>query len=134
MKIVQVAEIISQGGRSGTAEASDKSLSVDFRARKSGEQAPTPEHLFGAAYAACFHSAILSHAEKGHFKLVGSTVTAQVSLVENDRGEYGLRVELLAALPGVSRSDGEHLIHQAHTTCPYSKAVRGNIDVVVRLD
>jgi Ohr subfamily peroxiredoxin len=134
MKIVQVAEIISQGGRKGTAEASDKSFSVNFQPSSPGAQAPTPEHLFGAAYAACFHSAILNHAEKGHFKIVGSTVTAQVSLTENEKGEYGLRVELLASLPGVSRSDGEHLMNQAHSSCPYSKAVRGNIDVKLRTD
>jgi lipoyl-dependent peroxiredoxin len=55
-------------------------------------------------------------------------------LVENERGEYELRVELLASLPGVSRTDADHLLHQAHTTCPYSKAVRGNVNVTLTLD
>lgn len=135
MKIVQVAEMISQGGRSGKVDSSDGSLSATFTPPKADHTGGlTPELLFAGAYAACFHGAILAMAAKAHFKIEGSTVVAKVSLVENERGEWNLKVDLRASLPGVSRSDGEHLIHQAHTNCPYSKAVRGNIEVTVGTD
>jgi lipoyl-dependent peroxiredoxin len=135
MKTVQMAEIISEGGRTGSAEASDGSFSVHFAPPgEDGSQGVTPEHLFGAAYSACFHSALLSHAEKSHCKIVGSTVTAHVALNENERGEYELRVELRAALPGVSESTAKHLLHEAHRTCPYSRALRGNVTVEIGLD
>jgi len=135
MKTIQAAEIISEGGRGGKAEASDGSLSVSFaQGSASSKGGVTPEHLFAAAYSSCFHSAVLNHATKGHFKVVGSTVTAKVMLQENERGEYQLAVELKVALPGVSRSDAEHLINQAHTTCPYSKALRHNVQVSLSLD
>jgi len=134
-KTIQVAEIISQGGRSGKAESSDGSFSVQFTPPSdSNGEGVTPEHLFAAAYAACFHGALLNAAERGHFKIVGSTVVGRVALGENERGEYGLRVELRAALPGVAEHDALHLMHQAHSTCPYSKAVRGNIDVSLTTD
>lgn len=135
MKTIQVAEIISQGGRSGSVESPDKSFAAKFAPMTDhGATGLTPEHLFAAAYASCFHGAVLSAAEKGHFKITGSTVVARVSLVEDERGGWGLKVELRAALPGVSTSDAQHLLNQAHTTCPYSKAVRGNIDVSFRTD
>ncbi len=135
MKTIQVAEVISQGGRSGSVETPDKSFSAKFAPMTDhGADGLTPEHLFGAAYASCFHGAVLAAAEKGHFKIVGSTVVAHVALLENERGEYGLRVELRASLPGVSRSDAQHLLNLAHSSCPYSKAVRGNIDVTLTTD
>ena len=135
MKTIQTAEIISQGGRSGSAESADKSFSVKFTpVSDGGSGGVTPEHLFAAAYASCFHSAVLNAAERGHFKLQGTTVMARVSLVENDRNEWNLRVELRAALPGISRSDGQHLLNLAHNSCPYSKALRGNVDVVLGTD
>lgn len=134
-KTIQVAEVISQGGRKGKVESPDGGFSATFTPPSAeGLDGVTPEHLFAGAYASCFHGALLHAAERGHFKLVGSTVVARASLAENERGEYELKVELRAALPGIARSDAEHLLHQAHTTCPYSKAVRGNIDVVLGLD
>lgn len=133
-KTIQVAEIISQGGRSGKAESADGNFSVQFTPPSENTEGVTPEHLFAAAYASCFHGALLNAAERGHFKIVGSTVVGRVALGENDRGEYGLRVELRASLPGIAEHDALHLMHQAHTTCPYSKAVRGNVDVTLATD
>lgn len=124
------AEVLSQQGRDGRVEASDHSLSVDLAA----EGAPTPEHLFAAAYAACFHSALLSAAKTAHLDIAGSTVVARVTLGEDEKGESQLAVELRAAIPGVSADRAERLLYQAHQTCPYSRAVRGNVDVRLRTD
>jgi lipoyl-dependent peroxiredoxin len=133
-KTIQVAEIISQGGRAGKVESADGGFAVQFTAPSDNAEGVTPEHLFAAAYAACFHGALLHAAERGHFKLIGSTIVGRVALGENERGEYGLKVELRAALPGIAEHDALHLMHQAHSTCPYSKAVRGNIEVLLTTD
>lgn len=135
MKIADVAEVINQGGRTGKVETEDGALSISLHAP--GEEragATTPEHLFGAAYAACFHSAVLSAAERSHLKIEGSTMMARVSLKEDDRGGYYLGVELKASLPGAAESQAKHLLHLAHQSCPYSKAVRGNVEVELTLD
>ncbi len=126
----RTAEVLSNQGRDGRVEASDRSMSVDLAA----EGAPTPEHFFAAAYAACFHSALRSAAKTAHLDITGSTVIARVTLGEDDKGESRLEVELRAAIPGVSADRGERLLHQAHQTCPYSRAVRGNVDVRLRTD
>ena len=135
MKTALVAEMISQGGRTGRVEGPDGILSIDL-AMPTDENpgATTPEQLFAGAYAACFHSAILNAAEKAHLHIEGSTVIGRAQLLENDDGGYELAVELRAALPGVDEDDAQRLLRQAHNTCPYSKATRGNIDVKLTLD
>lgn len=132
MKTIHVAEMIAQGGREGRVEAADGAFNVDLSS--DGEDSVTPEHLFAGAYASCFLGALQNHAEKGHIKLVGATVTGRAHLEEDNRGGWQLHVDLRAALPGVSGADAEHLMNLAHQTCPYSKATRGNIVVNLSFD
>ena len=124
------AEVLSNLGRDGRIESSDRSLNFDLSAKG----APTPEHFFAAAYAACFHSALRSAAKTAHLDITGSTVIARVTLGEDDKGDSRLEVELRAAIPGVGADRAGRLLHQAHQTCPYSRAVRGNVDVRLRTD
>ena len=99
-----------------------------------GEQFTTPEHLFAAAYAACFHSSLLSAAESAHVNIKGSSVSARIDWIDYENGNDGFRVELRAALPGVGAAEGKKLLNQAHGSCPYSRALRHNVPVIVRLD
>lgn len=126
-----IAEVVSNHGRDGVVESSDRALRYDL----SAEQAPSPEHLFAAAYAACFHSALKHAAEVAHVEIPGSSVIARVGLADDDVGDTShLTVELRAAIPGVDEATARKLLNQAHATCPYSRAVRGNIDVKVSTD
>ena len=61
-----------------------------------------------------------------------SAIDAEIDLVL-DEGAYALRARLGVSLPGLDRGVARDLIDEAHQTCPYSKAVRGNIDVTVDL-
>lgn len=130
---VHTSEMISQGGRRGRVDAPHNRLSVQFE-NNNGDSSVTPELLFAGAYAACFHGALLNAATRAHQMVSGTTVIARVSLREDEKGGFYLAVELRASIPGVTRSDGERLLHLAHQTCPYSKATRGNIDVTLALD
>ena len=136
MKVLHVEEVLSQGGRNGKVESSDGSLNMKMApARGPGHQEGTnPEQLFSAAYASCFMSALEAAARKSHVELNGATLTARTSLLEETPGDYHLGVELRASIPGVDRSKGERLMHMAHDSCPFSKAVRGNVDVQLTLD
>jgi len=60
-------------------------------------------------------------------------VTAEVGIGPRDAGGFGLVISLRVALPGVERAAGEALVAAAHETCPYSNAVRGNVDVTLSL-
>jgi osmotically inducible protein OsmC len=134
MKTIHVAEMVAEGGRDGKVEAPDGSFSV---ALLSDEQPAslTPEHLFAGAYAACFLSAVKHAAERSHIELAaGSVVTGRAHLEETPSGVYQLGIDLRATLPGLGRSEAQHLMNLAHQTCPYSQATRGNISVTLALD
>jgi osmotically inducible protein OsmC len=125
------AEVASTRGREGVVESSDTALRCDLGA----EHAPTPEHYFAAAYAACFHSALLKAARTAHVELPGSSIIARVGLADEEGGDTAhLTVELRAALPGVDEEQARKLLQQAHATCPYSRALRGNVDVKIVTD
>jgi organic hydroperoxide reductase OsmC/OhrA len=48
-------------------------------------------------------------------------------------GAYYLQARLNVNLPGLERDVAKALTDAAHQTCPYSKATRGNVDVVINL-
>ena len=59
---------------------------------------------------------------------------ALVSLIEDDQGGYRLAVELHAQLPGTNRAQAQRIMDEAHKTCPYSKALRGDTSVKLMVD
>jgi organic hydroperoxide reductase OsmC/OhrA len=63
-----------------------------------------------------------------------STVRALVSLIEDDQGGYRLSVTLRAQLPGIDRAQAQRILDEAHNTCPYSKALRGDTSVKLVVD
>ncbi len=95
-----------------------------------GDGAPgtNPEQLFAAGYAACFQSAIGSVARRRKISFGSSRVTADVGLARDEQG-YALDVELHVVLPELTRAEAEDVVREAHETCPYSRALRGNVDV-----
>ena len=63
-----------------------------------------------------------------------SSVKATVDTGPRDAGGFGLKVDLEVALKGVSRAEAEELVSVAHNVvCPYSNALRGNVDVNVKV-
>jgi Ohr subfamily peroxiredoxin len=136
MKTLFTAEAISRGGRLGNLQAPDRLWYVTLgKPLEEGieKQGPTPELLFAGAYAACFHSALTHAATKvGTTPIDPTTVRAMVSLIEDDQGGFRLAVELHALLPGLDHTQVQRLMEEAHKTCPYSKALRG--DTTVRLE
>jgi organic hydroperoxide reductase OsmC/OhrA len=59
-------------------------------------------------------------------------IDAEVDLCLTD-GAYFLQARLNVSLPGVEHEVAKTLVDTAHQTCPYSKAIRGNVDVVITL-
>jgi len=137
MKTLFTAEALSQGGRSGTIQSPDQLLNITLGnpllagAEKLG---PSPELLFAAAYAACYNGALGNAAKKLGASSEQSHVRALVSLIEDDHGGYRLAVELHALLPGVDRVRAQQIMDEAHMTCPYSKALRGDTFVTLVVD
>jgi len=136
IKTLYTAHATSVGGRNGHTQSADGLVSVDLSIPKAmgGPGKPhttTPEDLFAAGYAACFGSAceFVSRQLKLHTKSI--TVRSAVSIGEAPGGGFGLAVELQPEIAGVSQADAEKIVAAAHEVCPYSRAVRGNVEVTL---
>ena len=137
MKTLFTAEAVSKGGRSGTIQNPDGLLNVTLGnplEKGAEKRGPSPELLFAGAYSACYHGALSNAAKKLGTSIENSTVRALVSLIEDDQGGYRLAVELHAQLPGIEHAQVQRIMEQAHKTCPYSKALRGDSAVQLVAD
>jgi len=132
MKKVITSEAISTGGRSGSVETTDGLLKATLgNPLEKGieRRGPNPEHLFAAAYSACYHGALQNAAKTLGVELRDSKIRAVVHLLEDHSGGYHLSVELHGILPGVDPAQAQRVMEQAHQTCPYSRALRGEAQV-----
>ena len=132
MGVLYTAKVRAEGGREGSVSSSDGLLQLRLAQPKSlggAEDATNPEQLFAAGYAACFESSIAFLARRDGVQLQGTAVDATVSLVATEGGPFRLEVALGVEIGGLSQADAEALVAQAHAVCPYSHAVRGNVDV-----
>ena len=137
MKTLFTSEAISIGARSGSLSNPDGLLNVTLGnplEKDIEKRGPNPELLFAGAYSACYHGALVNAAKKLGTPLKDSKVRALVSLIEDDQGGYRLGVELHGQLPGVDSAQAKRIMDEAHITCPYSKALRGDTSVVLVVD
>lgn len=132
-KTLYTANVHVTGGRDGTAKSSDGRLDVELSRPGSAGQGTNPEQLFAAGWSACFEGAMaIAARSKGVALPAELAIDAEVSLRQSEDG-FSLAARLNVSLPGIDRDVARDLIDAAHQTCPYSKAVRNNIDAVVTL-
>ena len=133
-KLLYTARTHTVGGRQdGMSRSSDGRLDVRLSPPGSAGIGTNPEQLFAAGWSACFEGAMEIAARKRKIVLPSkSAIDAEIDLVI-DEGAYALRARLGVSLPGLDRDLARDLIDEAHQTCPYSRAVRGNIDVTIDL-
>jgi len=130
-KILYTAKVTATGGRIGEVVSDDGKLKLklDKPEEMGGKGAATnPEQLFAAGYAACFLSALNLVAGKRKIDAEGATVTAEVGIGPAGQG-FGLAATLRVKVPKASAEDAKKLAEEAHQVCPYSNAIRDNIDV-----
>ncbi|MGR0188930.1 organic hydroperoxide resistance protein [Azospirillum aestuarii] len=121
----------SAGGRDGTARSDDGRLNIALSSPGSSGGGTNPEQLFAAGWSACFIGAMTFAAQKMQITLPADlAVNAEVDLGTTGTG-YGLAARLNVSLPGLDRETAETVVQNAHGTCPYSLATRGNIDVTI---
>lgn len=136
MKALYSTTAQTHGGRNGHVETTDGLLKLDLAMPKElGGQggATNPEQLFAAGYAACFESAIRHVARLQKIPLEDASMTSEVSLYPTPEQGFKLGVKLQAHIKGLSKADAEALVAKAHQVCPYSNAVRGNIEVELQV-
>jgi lipoyl-dependent peroxiredoxin len=137
-QILYTTHATATGGRDGRARTDDGSLDLALASPKElggNGQGNNPEQLFAAGYAACFLGAMKFVAAQGHHAKVpaDASVNATVGIGPRADKGFGLAVTLKVNLPGVDRAAAQALVAEADTVCPYSHAVRGNIEVKLEL-
>lgn len=132
-KVLYTAKTHATGGRDGAARSSDGRLDVKLTTPGTAQSGTNPEQLFAAGWSACFIGAMGVAAGKMKVTLPADrAIDAEVDLGMTG-SEYLLRARLNVSLPGLERSVAQAIVDAAHQICPYSKATRGNIDVVITL-
>ncbi|MDF0486738.1 organic hydroperoxide resistance protein [Sphingomonas sp. H39-1-10] len=132
-KTLYTANVHVTGGRDGAARSSDGRLDLTLSVPGGPGQGTNPEQLFAAGWSACFEGAMAHAARaKGIALPRDLAIDAEVSLRQGEDG-YSLGARLTVRAPGLDADVARQLIDTAHRTCPYSKAIKGNIDAVVTL-
>jgi len=132
-KTLYTANVHVTGGREGAARSSDGRLDLRLATPGTAGQGTNPEQLFAAGWSACFEGAMAIAARaKGLTLPEGVAIDAEVSLLHGEDG-YSLGARLNVSVPGLDPEAARQIVEMAHRTCPYSKAIKGNIDAVVVL-
>lgn len=131
MSTIYTAHAKVTGGREGTAETSDKQLSLKLATPGSNKTGTNPEQLFACGYAACFGSAVQYVAKLKNIKAGQIEVQADVSLNQDNAG-FNIAAALNVTVQDVDQKTAEVLVQEAHKVCPYSKATHGNIQVTLK--
>jgi Ohr subfamily peroxiredoxin len=137
MQVAYTASATATGdGRNGHTRTSDGLLDLDVRVPKEmggPGGATNPEQLFAAGYAACFHSALKLVAARDKTALTDTAITVDVGIGPNGAGGFGLTITIEAELDGFDEAATRDLLDKAHQVCPYSNAIRGNVDVTLNV-
>jgi Ohr subfamily peroxiredoxin len=133
-KVLYTAQTHTTGGREhGIAKSSDGRLDIKLSSPGTNGTGTNPEQLFAAGWSACFEGAMGIVANKMRIALPEDTaIDAEVDLCL-DKAAFFLQARLNISIPGLDRDVALELIQAAEQTCPYSKAIKGNVDVTINL-
>jgi lipoyl-dependent peroxiredoxin len=132
-KLLYTAKVRTTGGRDGASHSSDGHLDVKFSLPGAPGAGTNPEQMFAAGWSACLLSAMQIAARQMKIAFPPDTaddVEVDLNIVD---GGYFLRARHNISLPGLDRKAAQTLVDAGRQTCPYSKAVHGNIDVTYNL-
>lgn len=121
------------GREGGTSRSDDGRLDIKHSVPGAPGTGTNPEQLFAAGWSTCFESAMVIAARKKKIaRPADLAIDAEVDLCTNDDG-YFLQARFNVSLPGLDRQVAKSLVDAGEQLCPYSKAIRGNVDVVFAL-
>lgn len=132
MKILE-RQATTFGGRNGKIKDAQSGLELTLsKPQEMGgklAKGTNPEELFSMGYSSCFASSIEFLLQSDEQAYDDIEVSVTTSLVKD--GSEGFKFEALidAKIFGVSKEVEEKYINMAYQFCPFSKAIKGNVDV-----
>ncbi|HTN20793.1 MAG TPA: organic hydroperoxide resistance protein [Pelobium sp.] len=135
MKKLYTAVVTAKGGRDGHIESADGVIDLQMKKPQAmgGEDGfANPELLFAGAWGSCYLGALGSVAKRDGVDVSDATAEVHVSFNQESEASFQLSAEIHVHIPGFELEKTQKLADAAHKGCPYSKATRGNIDVLVK--
>ena len=134
MSTLYSTKVTATGGRHGQIRSEDGLLDMKLALpRQLGGKgdATSPETLFAGGYAACFENALLHVSRDAGLRFADQDVEviAEIGLSRNASGGFVLSAALAVTVTGVDQKKAEELVEAADKICPYSNAIRGNVEV-----
>jgi osmotically inducible protein OsmC len=130
-RVLYTVRAHSTGGRDGISRSDDGRLDLKLSTPGTSGIGTSPEQLLAAAWSASFLGALKTEAGKRRISLLpGPSVDAEIDLAFA-AGVYTLTVRLTVALPGADPATGQLLATAARRACPFCRAMRGSITVLV---
>jgi osmotically inducible protein OsmC len=80
-------------------------------------------------YAMCFDTALAMTAQRMKKDITSSRTSAKLGVGRNSEGRYALDLDLYVEVRGLPKGDARKLVATTHRVCPYSNAVRSNLNV-----
>ena len=123
----------TKGGRNGRAILENGGLALAMGLQKEfggAGEGHNPEQLFALGWSACFGQAILALSKKHGIDGQDARVTCTIGM-EKDEISFSFKAELKVTIPGADKAKVQALVEDAHKICPYSRATRGNVPVML---
>jgi len=136
-KKLYTATVLVEGGREGKAVSSDGALDLILKVPQElggpGGHGSNPEQLFAAGFAACFEGALGVVLRKKRIKTEGTKITSHVTIGKDANDGFVLSINMDISIKGLETSVAKQIVEEAHDVCPYSRATRGNIEVITNV-
>ena len=122
------------GGRAdGKSRSADGNLEVRFAFPGPRRSGTNPEQLLAAAWSACFESTMGFVASRREIAMPEHVLIDTEIDLNLGREGFFLGARLDVELPGMTRETASALVEEAYRECPFSKAMRGNVDISINL-
>ena len=123
-----------KGGRDGHITTPNNSLDLKMAKPEemggSPNQQTNPEELFLAGYIGCLASSFEFLAGKMDAAYDALEIAGKIDLQDNaDKGGFEFGVRLTFKIQGLSDEQKQTLVAQTFGFCPFSRAIKGNVDV-----
>ncbi len=130
MSVIDSATAVSKGGRNGHVEVKNTNLAFDMVA----DGGLNPEQLFSATYASCWGNALIGVIKMEKADVAEPVVTLTVNLnYTKEKGPF-LEANINAFIKGADQVLADKLVKKANELCPYSRAMKGNIEISVHAE
>ena len=132
MKILE-RQATTYGGRDGRIKdmQSNLELTLSKPVEMGGKlsNGTNPEEIFSMGYSSCFASSLefLLQMEKQAYESI--EVQVVTSLVKDGEKGFKFAIHINAHVVGLDKQTEKKFIEMAYQFCPYSKAIKGNVDI-----